>query len=398
MKIALISQEYPPETANGGISTQTYMRAHGLSALGHEVFVISHSLDNVRHKYLDKSVNVTRIPGFDHRLQIGTEPVRWLSYSMEVAVAVRELHLLEALDLVVFPEWGGEGYIHLLNQTSWNHIPTLVHIHGPMVMFSHTMNWPEMDSDFYRVATMMESTCLRLADALSASNTCSADWCVKYYGIDNTKIPILYTGIDTNLFYPRPIDKAVKPTVIFVGSIRRNKGVDLLVKACCILAKDFPDLRLKIVGNGDPALLDELGHHAISAGFPDLLDFPGYVGRDLLPDHLSAAYFFAGPSIYEGGPGNVYLEAMACGIPVIACSGSGVDGIVTSFENGLLIPPNDLDALTSAISLLLVDSTLRKTLGEKARAYVLREADSNTCMKKLEHYYQLVSERSTIRN
>src|SRR5205823_11091861 len=132
-----------------------------------------------------------------------TETVLWLSYSTEVAIAVKDLNSRIPLDLVVFPEYGGEGYIHLLNQTQWNHIPTIVHIHGPLVMFAHTMDWPELNSEFCRVGSMMESTSLRLADAVSASNICSAGWCVKHYGLDGSKIPVLYTGIDTSLFYPR---------------------------------------------------------------------------------------------------------------------------------------------------------------------------------------------------
>jgi len=155
MRIALVSQEYPPETAHGGVGTQTYLRAHGLASLGHEMFVISHSVDEKRHEYADDSVQVIRISGLDRYLPIYTEPVRWLTYSAAVAVEVAQLHARKPLDLVVFPEWGGEGYIHLLNQTEWNRIPTVVHIHGPIVMFAHTMDWPEFDSELYRTGSLM---------------------------------------------------------------------------------------------------------------------------------------------------------------------------------------------------------------------------------------------------
>jgi len=62
MRIALVSQEYPPETAHGGVGTQTYLRAHGLASLGHKVFVISHSVNEQRQEYTDNSVQVIRIP------------------------------------------------------------------------------------------------------------------------------------------------------------------------------------------------------------------------------------------------------------------------------------------------------------------------------------------------
>jgi glycosyltransferase involved in cell wall biosynthesis len=394
MKIALVSQEYPPETAHGGIGSQIFMRAHGLTELGHEVFVISHSTDNKRHEYLDNNVHVTRIPGYNQRLDPYTQPVLWLSYSTEVAIAIKELHSKFPLDLIVFPEYGGEGYIHLLNQTPWNHIPSIVHVHGPLVMFAHTMDWPDLDSEFYRVGSMMESASLRLADAVSASNICSAKWCVEHYGIAGTEIPVLYSGIDTSLFYPRDVPKASRPTIIFVGGVRKTKGVQLLVEAACILSKDFPDLQLKVLGPGEASFIADLKKMAADAGLPDLLVFVGNVAREDLPMYLSEAHFFAGPSFYEGGPGNVYLEAMACGIPAIACSGSGIEGIVTSMENGFLIPPRDLEALINAMRTLLADTTLCRTLGENARQYVLREADSKVCIKKLEAFYTSVSERT----
>ena len=53
MKVALVSQEYPPETARGGIGSQTFTKAKGLSSLGHEIFVISRSTDAYRHIIMD---------------------------------------------------------------------------------------------------------------------------------------------------------------------------------------------------------------------------------------------------------------------------------------------------------------------------------------------------------
>lgn len=391
MRIALVSQEYPPETAHGGVGTQTYLRAHGLASLGHEMFVISHSVDEKRHEYADDSVQVIRISGLDRYLPIYTEPVRWLTYSAAVAVEVAQLHARKPLDLVVFPEWGGEGYIHLLNQTEWNRIPTVVHIHGPIVMFAHTMDWPEFDSELYRTGSMMEATCLRLANAVSSSSNCSTDWCIKHYGLERESIPTLHTGVDTSLFFPREVPKANRPTIIFVGNIARNKGADLLLDAAIVLAREFDGLQLRLLGRGEEPLIKELHERAKSSGVADLLEMAGYVARPKLPIHLSQAHVFAGPSTYEGGPGNVYLEAMACGLPVIACSGSGVSELLVDRENGFLVPPNDLDALLMRLRELLLDSDKRNAMGARARQKILTEANSDLCMKRLEDFYAAVA-------
>jgi hypothetical protein len=100
MRIALVSQAYPPETGDGGISSQTYLKAHGLASLGHDVIVVSHSWDEHNHEKKDHSVHVIRIPGIDHRLSLNTEPIRWLHYSMEVARALSGVHQQKPLDNV----------------------------------------------------------------------------------------------------------------------------------------------------------------------------------------------------------------------------------------------------------------------------------------------------------
>ncbi|UCH26411.1 MAG: glycosyltransferase family 4 protein, partial [Trueperaceae bacterium] len=317
MRIALVSQEYPPETAHGGIASQTYLKAHGLASLGHEVQVISHSSDGSVQRSRDGGVQLIRVPGFDDELPIHTEPVRWLTYSSRVAGAVAELHAHSPLDLVEFPEWGCEGYVHLLNQTEWNHIPTVIQLHGPLVMLAHTVGWPEPDSLFYRIGTEMEGACLRLADAIFSSSRCSADWCVRSYGLSAEDIPVLHTGVDTDLFRPLEVPKAERPTIVFVGKLVANKGVEILLEAALQLTDDFPDLHLRMLGTGEEGIEERLLGRALKAGFSQLLELPGFVGREALPEHLSKAHVFAAPSVYEGGPGFVYLEAMACGLPVI---------------------------------------------------------------------------------
>jgi 1,4-alpha-glucan branching enzyme len=390
MRIALVSQEYPPETAKGGIGSQTFLKAHGLATLGHEVHVISRSPDGKISRRDDNGVHVTRIPGLDARMQIYTEVADWLGYSAEIAAAVAALHAKSPFDVVDFPEWGAEGYVHLLNRTEWNHIPTVIHLHGPLVMFAHTMGWPEINSEFYRTGTVMEGTCVRLADAVFSSSKCSTDWCAKHYGRNRHEIPVLHTGVDTELFSPRAVPKAKRPTIIFAGKLAQNKGVHLLVKAACELAREFPGLQLRLLGRGEPKMVDELQKIAQAAGLPDLLDLPGFVNRTELPEHFSRAHVFAAPSEYEGGPGFVYLEAMACGLPVIACAGSGAAEVVRQNDNGLLVPPRDVEALTVALRSLLKDNLQREKMGGFARRFVLEEADSRACIKKLEAFYAAV--------
>ncbi|MBM3502165.1 MAG: glycosyltransferase family 4 protein [Armatimonadetes bacterium] len=390
MRIALVSQAYPPETGGGGISTQTHAKAHGMASLGHDVHVISHSPDASRHHTWDGDVSVIRIPGGDARLAIHTEPVRWLTYSVEVAVAVAELHSRAPLDLVDFPEYGAEGYVHLLNQAEWNHVRSAVQLHGPLVMLAHTVGWPEIDSDFYRTGVALEGACVRLADAVYSSSRCSVDWCAQYYGLDPERVPILHTGVDTVLFRPLGLAQDPRPTIVFVGKLVANKGVETLVAAACRLAGEFPDLRVRLIGSGEADMADRLQTQAARAGLPKLIDWPGFVEHAQLPEHLCQAHVFAAPSMYEGGPGFVYLEAMACGLPVIACAGSGAAEAIRDGETGLLVPPGDVEGLAQALRRLISDTDERETMGRRAREHVLAEADSRTCIRRVEAFYKSV--------
>lgn len=390
MRIGLISQEYPPETAKGGIGSQTYIKAHGLAALGHEVHVISRSPGKEKSVRQDGDVRLTRVPGMDARMGIYTTIADWLTYSSEVAGAIWETHSKVPFDILDFPEWGAEGYVHLLNRTEWNHILTVIHLHGPLVMFGHTMDWPEIDSDFFRIGTAMEGTCVRLADAVFSSSKCSADWCSTQYGIKRESIPIIHTGVDTKLFSPHKSTTAKRPTIVFVGKLAKNKGVLLLTDAACALAKEFPDLQVRFIGRGEPKVVEEIKKKAAVAGWPELVDLVGFVDRSELPEHLSRAHVFAAPSQYEGGPGFVYLEAMACGVPVIACTGSGAAEVVRQGETGFLVGPQDLDELITVLRRLLTNPLDRQTMGEQARRYVEQEAESHACIKKLEAFYASV--------
>src|SRR4029079_3500312 len=98
MRIAFVSQEYPPETGSGGIGSQTFQKAHGMASLGHEVYVISHSRDANRHATDRDNVRVIRIPGADDELTIATEVARWVSYSVKVAAEIARLHTEVGLD------------------------------------------------------------------------------------------------------------------------------------------------------------------------------------------------------------------------------------------------------------------------------------------------------------
>ena len=180
---------------------------------------------------------------------------------------------------------------------------------------------------------------------------------------------------------------------MFVGKLVANKGVESLTAAAIRLRAEFPGLRLRLLGTGEPQLVQRVQEMATAAGSSDWLELPGFVSRDQLPRELSRAHVFAAPSVYEGGPGFVYLEAMACGLPVIACAGSGASECVRHGTTGLLVPPDDTAALTDALRRLLADEGMRRQMSSHARQYVVDHASSGPCLQRLEAFYTQVVER-----
>jgi glycosyltransferase involved in cell wall biosynthesis len=258
-------------------------------------------------------------------------------------------------------------------------------------MLARAIGWPPPESELYRVGRILEGTSLRLADAVYSSSACSIEWCAREHGLDTRGWPVLHAGVDTIAFAPGPAERPSfnpdgRPTVLFVGKIVPNKGALVLVDACARLADRIPGLRLRLLGGGEPAWVREA--EARAAGVPGLLELPGFVPRERLPEELRRADVFAAPSLYEGGPGFVYLEAMACGLPVVACSGSGVEEAVTE-DCGILVPPGDVGALAAALGRLLEEPALRRRMGERGRERALA-VDTHRCVPRIEAFFQQV--------
>jgi len=145
--------------------------------------------------------------------------------------------------------------------------------------------------------------------------------------------------------------------VLFLGTLEPRKGIDTLIKSYSRIADDVSQ-DLVIAGKKGwytESLFDLVQHRKIN----DRVHFVGYVTDDKLPTLMSAADVFAFPSRYEGF-GLPPLEAMACGTPVISTNISSLPEVVG--DAGLLVPPDDINALTQALSEVLGSSALRDRL------------------------------------
>lgn len=380
MRICLISEEYPPDTARGGIGTQSWNKAQALTGLGHEVHVLTCAADagDAPDLVTSSQDGVTV-----HRMQPpAEEPGReWpvyeqaaysLGYAWSVARHLHQLRETIEFDLFNFPEYGAEGFAYQLNRTRWNWVPVVVQLHGPLAMFSERIGWPEPESDYFRVGTYMEGASIGWADALMASSANIADFTAGFYGVARESISVVHCGIDADLFRPSSdAREPSRPTVLFVGNVAPNKGVTTVFEAVMRLRARFPDIRLQILGKGDDRLAAEFERRARADGAEDALEILGFVGdRNALPELYRSATVFCSPAHHEVGVANVYVEAMACGCPVVASLTGGAPEAVDDGESGFLVPPGDVDATVAALERILADRELRGRMGAAGRRRV----------------------------
>lgn len=165
-------------------------------------------------------------------------------------------------------------------------------------------------------------------------------------------------------------------TVVTVGRLRdRYKGHDVLIEAMLTVREAQPDARLIIVGDGP--LQPELEAHSRNLGVDDVVHFAGRVDDAERDEILETASVFCMPSrLREDGAGEgfgiVYMEASARGIPVVAGNVAGARDAVVDGETGLLVDPEDPDAVAQALLTLVEDPQLARKMGEAGR----RRADT----------------------
>lgn len=374
MKICLVSQEYPPDTARGGIGTQTWNKARALAGLGHSVQVLSAAArpgpDPAVSNHDGVTVHRIRAPGAD--FPVYTPAAYWLGYSWAVLRHLARLLEEQRFDLVDFAEYGGEGYAYLLDRTPWNWAAAVVQLHGPLAMLAERIEWPERGSDLYRVGTAMEDLCIRRADALMACSGAIADYVAQHQAVDRDGIEVVHCGVDAAAFTPAssPGASRDRPTVLFVGNLAPNKGVHTVLDAVVRLRSRYPQIRLQLAGVADDDTLRALRERAAAGGVAGNVEYVGFAGRDTLPELYRGAHVFCSPAQFECGVANVYLEAMACGCPVVASTAGGAPEAVIDGVTGCLVPPADPAATASALDRVLGNPGLRASMANASRRRV----------------------------
>ena len=219
----------------------------------------------------------------------------------------------------------------------------------------------------------------------------------RFPGLEN-KVRVVFNGCDVERFTPREEQARSQAgetqRVLFVGRISPEKGVHDLMDAFAAFAARRPEIQLDLVGGAgslpadflvglsrDPLVrqlerfyqTDYLGEvkRRIPEHLRERVIFHGNIGHDEIGAYYRAASVFVCPSLSDAFPLTV-VEAMAAGLPVVASAVGGIPEAVVDGETGILVEPDNPEALSRALSLLLDDSALRRRMGAAGRERALR--------------------------
>ena len=201
---------------------------------------------------------------------------------------------------------------------------------------------------------------------------------------------VVYNGTDPSVFAPGTAQEKT-PTILMVGNLLAGKGHELVLRAFSRVEDSHPDLQCRIIGEG--ADRDRFVGLAKDLGISDQVHFLGRRSRSEVAEAMRNCTIFVLPSRYEG-LGCVYLEAMACSKPVIACSGQGIDEIIQHGSNGWLIPVDGLGELVQGLQVLLANPELRARIGQAARQTIL---DKLTLAHQAESLAKIYEEAAQLR-
>jgi glycosyltransferase involved in cell wall biosynthesis len=354
MRILIINSEYPP--IGGGAGNASAHIARELARFGQEVTVLTAGYKGLPARQDDKGVRVVRLPSLRRMADRSTafeQIVFMLSAALLGLPIVLRLRPQIALAFFGAPSgaaaWFWSFFVSL---------PYVVALRGGDVPGFRPYDFGRVHR---RLAPLLRRVWRRAA-AVVANSQGLRDLGHAF----EPKVPIAVIPNGVNLEKFKVGERAWQPPrLLFVGRIVYQKGLDLLLDALAQLKQ--PVWTLDIVGDGPR--MEKLQAQAKELGIANRLNFLGWQHGDELVRRYTEANLFVYPSRHEGMP-NAVLEAMACGLPVLASQIAGNEELVAHKETGLLVPSEDANALQIALGELLPDSAARQRMGAAARKRV----------------------------
>lgn len=378
MRIGLVSFEYPPDTANGGIATYVRQAARMLAERGHSVEVFCAANNSGR---VEETANLT-VNRIDARHQ---KP-----FLDSLGQVFSERHRAGRFDVVEGPDFGADARAAIAAAPE---VPLVVKLHTPTFLVNrlnmqglgrlknlrfHLSNLKRGRWSLSRYSPDRDPECSHAQDAdeIAAPSSAVGDVLSREWKLDRgrvRKVPYPFVPDPALLSIP-PLKGARR--VVFLGRLEARKGVLPLARAIPLVLRKIPDACFTFVGRSmdspDPrfTMVDYLRARLGACG--SSVQFCDAVQADRVPEVLAQSDVCIFPSRWESF-GLVCAEAMAAARAVVASSSGGMAELLGGGAHGELVPPDDPRGISEGIIRMLADPQRARTMGLSARQSVLEE-------------------------
>ena len=366
MNILLISFDYPP--LKGGIANLSYQVAKNMSA-GEKVLVIAPATRGHRE--------------FDKGSKLVTFRITNIKILREVVLFSVTLYLIFKFkadviyNLSWYPEAAVSRFVSILTG-----IPYVIHVHAMYYFEDRTSIFNRLK--YNRLRTFIKKQTFDRAKKIIVVSNFMKDRLV-VRGVDILKIRVVPNGVDLNRFMPHLDTREIvlkhklenKKVLLTVSRLDDYKGHDKVIKVLPRLISKFTDIIYLIIGTGPhEERLRKLTGELKLDGY---VIFTGWVNDAILPLYYNACdvFIMLSREIYNEakveGFGIVFLEASACGKPIIAGRSGGIEDAVTDKVTGILVDPLDQDEIESAAEKILSDKNYAEQLGSNGITRIKEE-------------------------
>ena len=412
LRIAFLTYRGHPYTGGQGVYTRHMARE--LVELGHHVEVIS----GPPYPHLDDGVALTELPSLDlyrmpdpfriPRLSEFKDRFDVLEYAVTAAATFAEpltfslrahrnlMGRLNQFDLVHDNQCLGTG-IWKIHDAG---LPVLETIHHPITVdrrleTKHAPTpWKRFTKNrFYAFTGMQTKVARKLPRILTVSSN-SYDDIIADYGVDPERLHIVHVGVDPQQF--RPIDNVN----VVPGRLMTTASADVAMKGLAFLLEALAKLRAKddsihLVVIGKPKYASKATQLIKELNLAESIEFVSGVTDQRIVELYNEAEVAIVPSLYEGFSLPA-IEAMSCGVPLVATTGGALPEVVgADGVTALQVPPGDSDALAQKIGWALEQTNLRSVVGAAGRERVIQNFSWKiTAERTVEHYRALLAEVS----
>lgn len=395
MNICIISRELYP-FYKAGIGVYIYNLALSLAENNHNVVIITDNYPEINNFFMHENIEIVSVEedNPDH-LEFFREYA--LYYSFKVNQKLLNVVEIQKFDLIEIPDYFGEGYYilkfkHELNK--YQDIPICMKIHTP------TYECLEANGESVyqnKVIIDLEDYCIKNADVLYCISNLLREKIKNRIHLTK-KIDIVYNPIGY-LFNRREInslENSIEKNILFVGRFQKLKGVDLFIDAALKLLDQYKNVTFTLIGNDmiNPETNRSVKQELVNS-IPEekmkKINFLNPMSQERLSEFYAKAYVSVFPSRFEGF-GNVCLEAIYHGCPVIVSDSGGMMEIIENGLSGLYFESGNVESLVEQIKQIIDNEGLRNSFCNKALERANYFSNSHFYKRQMDFYNNAIND------